>query len=88
VRAICAAHGSLVTVNIVLVASTSFACDIGTTITGLPFAASDCSSDVTITNITSQTELSGGYISGSSIYLPAIDTGTDTIVITASYFAA
>jgi len=88
VRAICAAHGSLVTVNIVLAASTSFACDKGAAITGLPFAASDYSSNITVTNITSQTEVSGGYIDGSSLHLPAIDVGTDTIVITASYFAA
>lgn len=88
VRAICAAHGPLVTVNIVLTASTSFACDKGAAISGLPFPASDYSADVTVTNIATQRELPGGYIDGTSLYLPAIDAGTDKIVITATYFAA
>jgi hypothetical protein len=88
VRAICAAHGPLVTVNIVLAASISLACGKGAAITGLPFPASDCSADVTVTNIAAQTDLSGGYIDGSSLYLPAIDVGTDKIVITATYFVA
>lgn len=86
-RAICAAHGPLVTVNIVLTASISLACDKGAAITGLPFAASDYSADVTVTNITAQVELPGGYIDGTSLYLPAIDVGVDKIVITATYFA-
>ncbi len=88
VRAICAAHGPLVTVNLVLAASISLACDKGAAITGLPFAAGDSSADVTVTNIAAQTELSGGYIDGTSLYLPKIDVGTDRIVITATYFAA
>ena len=87
-RAICAAHGPLVTVNIVLSASTSIACDRGAAITGLPFAASDCSADVTVTNITTQTEHTGGYIDGAKLCLPEIRVGTDKIVITATYFAA
>ncbi len=87
-RAICTAHGQLVTVNIVLSASTSIRCGRGTAVTGLPFAASDYSSDVTVTNITTQTEHTGGYIDGEKLYLPAIDVGTDRIVVTATYFAA
>jgi hypothetical protein len=88
VRAICVAHGPLVTVNVVLTASISLACDKGAAITGLPFAASDCSVDVTVTNIGAQAELPGGYIDGTHLYLPAINVGTDKIVITATYFAA
>ena len=88
VRAICAAHGPLVTVNIVLSASTSVACDKGAAITGLPFAASDYSSAVTVTNITTQVELAGGYVDGAKLCLPAINVGTDKIVISATYFAA
>ncbi|MGB6309791.1 MAG: hypothetical protein WBF89_18540 [Steroidobacteraceae bacterium] len=88
VRAICAAHGPLVTVNIVLSASTSLRCGKGAAIMGLPFAAKDYSSDVAVTNITAQTDLTGGYIDGARLYLPAIDVGTDSIVITATYFSA
>jgi hypothetical protein len=87
-RALCAAHGPLVTVNIVLGASTSIMCDKGAAISGLPFAAIDYSSDVTVTNITTQMEHTGGYIDGSKLFLPAINVGTDRIVITATYFAA
>ncbi|HEV7611168.1 MAG TPA: hypothetical protein VGO37_04785 [Steroidobacteraceae bacterium] len=87
-RAICAAHGPLVTVNIVLSASTSITCARGAVITGLPFSASDYSSDVTVTNITTQTEYAGGYIEGTKLCLPAIKVGMDKIVITATYFAA
>jgi hypothetical protein len=87
-RAICAAHGPLVTVNIVLHATISIACDKGAVIAGLPFAATDYSSDVTITNITAQTEIPGGYIDGGAVCLPAINVGTGKIVITATYFSA
>ncbi len=87
-RAICAAHGPLVTVNIVLSASISIACGRGAAITGLPFSASDYSSDVTVTNITTQTEYTGGYIDGAKLYLPAINVRADKIVIAATYFAA
>jgi hypothetical protein len=75
-------------VNIVLAASMSLACDKGAAITGLPFAAGDCSADVTVTNIGTQAEFSGGYVDGTRIYLPKIEVGTDRIVITATYFAA
>jgi hypothetical protein len=87
-RAICAVYGSLVTVNIVLTATTSLVCDKGTPIAGLPFTAGDYSSDVTVTNITSQIGLSGGYVHANNLHLPAINVGTDEIVITATYFAA
>ncbi|MHB8475447.1 MAG: hypothetical protein ACYDBZ_04065 [Steroidobacteraceae bacterium] len=87
-RSICAAHGPLVTVNIVLSASRSIACEKGAAITGLPFTASDYSSDVTVANIATQTEYSGGYVEGTKLCLPAIKVGTDKIVITATYFAA
>jgi hypothetical protein len=87
-RALGVAHGPLVTINIVLTASISIFCNKGTAITDLPFAAVDYSSDVKVINITSQTQLFGGYIDGSSLHLPAIDVGTDEIVITATYFAA
>ncbi len=87
-RAICTAHGQLVTVNMVLSASTSIKCEKGAAITGLPFAASDYSSDVRVTNVTTQTEHAGGYIDGENLYLPAIDAGTGKIVVTATYFAA
>jgi hypothetical protein len=80
-------HGPLVTVNVVLSAAVSLACDQGATIEGLPFAAADLSANIKITNITSHTELGGGYIAGSSIHLPAIDLGSDTLVITATYTA-
>jgi hypothetical protein len=86
-RATYALHGPLVTVNLVLEASTSLACDRGAAISQLPFAALDYSANVKITNITAQTTLGGGYVRGGSLYLPAIEAGTDTIVITATYIA-
>ena len=80
-------HGPFVTVNVVLAASVSLACDQGAAIEGLPFAAADLSANVKITNITSHTELRGGYIAGTRIHLPAIDLGSDTLLITATYTA-
>jgi hypothetical protein len=87
-RALCAVHGSLVTINVVLAATKSISCDKGSAITGLPFPACEYSSNVTITNITSHQSFSGGYIDGATLYLPALNVGTDNIVITATYFAA
>jgi hypothetical protein len=87
-RAICVAHGPLVTINLVLAAATSIVCAKGTAITGLPFAACDYSSDVSVTDITSQTALPGGFIEGGKLYLPAVNVATAEIVITATYFAA
>ncbi len=87
-RATFVAHGPFVTLNLVLAASASIACDKGTPIAGLPFAAVEYSSDVKITNISAQTELGGGYVGGSNLYLPAISVGTDTLVVSATYIAA
>ncbi|MGO9514253.1 MAG: hypothetical protein ACLP2F_11520 [Steroidobacteraceae bacterium] len=84
-RATYLAHGPFVTVNVVMEASVSLACDKGTAIAGLPFAAADYSANVKITNITAQTDIGGGYVRGASLYLPAIEAGTDMIVITATY---
>jgi hypothetical protein len=87
-RATYAAHGPAVTINVVLAASGSISCDKGAVITGLPFVAADYSSAVTVTNITAQVEIPGGYIDGAKLCLPPIDVGTDRIVITATYLAA
>ena len=86
-RATYLVHGPFVTVNVVLAAAVSLVCDKGAAIEGLPFAAADFSANVKITNITSHTELGGGYIDGTRIHLPAIDLGSDTLVITATYTA-
>jgi hypothetical protein len=86
-RATYLVHGPFVTVNVVLAAAVSIVCDKGAAIGGLPFAAADFSANVKITNITSHTELGGGYIDGTRIHLPAIDVGSDTLVITATYTA-
>lgn len=73
--------------NVVLAAAISMACDKGAAIEGLPLAAAEISANVKIMNITSHTELGGGYITGTRIHLPAIDLGSDTLVITATYSA-
>lgn len=80
-------HGPFVTVNVVLAAEASIVCDKGAEIAGLPFAAADFSANVKIMNVTSHSELGGGYIAGTSIHLPAIRVGSDTLVITATYSA-
>jgi hypothetical protein len=86
-RATYLVHGPFVTVNLVLRAAVSIVCDQGAAIEGLPFAAADFSANVKITNITSHAELGGGYIAGTRIHLPAVDLGSDTLVITATYAA-
>ena len=86
-RATYLVHGPFVTVNVVLAAAISIVCDKGAAIEGLPFAAAELSANVKITNITSHTELGGGYIADTRIHLPAIDLGSDTLIITATYTA-
>jgi hypothetical protein len=87
-RALCVAHGPLVTVNVVLSASGSLSCARGAQLTGLPFPAKDHSSNVSVMNVSAHLPIAGAYIRGSEIVLPELDVGSDKLVISATYFAA
>ena len=84
-RATYLAHGPFVTVNVVMEASVSLACDKGAAIAGLPFAAADYSANVKITNITAQTDLGGGYVRGAQFISAGNRGGSRHVVITATY---
>lgn len=82
------AHGTLVTVNLVLQSNTSIVCAAGVAIGDLPFVPGEFSADVKIMNQTDNTEIAGGYVEqGGDLILPAINVTTKVLLITATYLA-
>jgi hypothetical protein len=87
-RGIVTYHGRLVTVNLTLAAGTSIRCAQGTQIAGLPVASTDYSASVQVMNLSTGAFVGNGYVTGSSVSLPTINVATDSICVTATYFAA
>jgi hypothetical protein len=81
-------NGTLVTVSVVLQARSALTCAAGTAIGGLPYGAVEPSANVQVFNQTKGVTLGLGGVESTSILLPAIDVLSDTIVISATYFAA
>lgn len=81
-------HDSLVTVSMLMTAGTSINCAAGTHITGLPVTPFELSGEVVVHNTTTNVRIAGGYVDGTGINLPAIAVGTDSILVTATYWAA
>jgi hypothetical protein len=86
-RGISEFHGRRVTVNLVLVADVSIVCAAGVQITGLPATPVEVSAEMRVVNSTTGAEITGGYVGGAGLVLPAINVLTDQITITATYFA-
>lgn len=84
----CLFYGNMVTVSMQMAAATSIVCAAGIHITGLPTTVIEVSGNVTVHNVTTNVRIAGGYVDGTGINLPAINVTTDSILITATYWAA
>jgi hypothetical protein len=81
--------GQHIIVSALLTAGTSVSCAAGTTMSGLPRAAtSGRYGSVEVVNINDTTTIGHGYVNGSNIVLPAINELTDSWQVRATYQAA
>jgi hypothetical protein len=81
-------HGKQVTATFLMSAATSIVGAAGATMSGLPRAITIGAGTVIVTNTTDKTTIGIGYVSGTTIVLPAINETTDQIAVAVNYFVA
>lgn len=80
-------QGNQCTVEISFQSSVSISATAGQTITGLPFPEA-YGSIVDVTDVTTPIALGQGYVSGSTLVMPAFSVTTHTVLVRATYFVA
>lgn len=81
-------HGRQVTVICTLSPSTTLSCPLNTAMTGLPVPVAIGSGIVTVVNSTTNAQIGLGYVTGTTIKLPAISVTTNDVSIVATYFVS